>query len=103
MREEIAGLPRMKKCMLSGMSRLYGRCDTGKPDWHHVWTYAGRQINEPWAILPACRYHHAFVSIQPAIRDAFEHASLLIATDEELERYPKKPWAQIKRSLGIKT
>jgi len=39
----------MKKC-------IYSDCP-GKPEWEHAFTYQ-KQINEAWAIVPACAYHH---------------------------------------------
>lgn len=102
MRAEIEKDPRMKRCTLSGADQFYGRCDTGRPEWHHVWIYAGRQINEPWAIMPACHAHHAMVTQDKAIRMAFEAGSLLIATEAQLAEYPRKDWVQIKRTLGLK-
>lgn len=95
--------PRMKRCALAGLSRLYGACSAPgtRPEWHHVWIYAGKQIDEPWAIVAACPVHHAMVKIQRAVRMAFEAISLLLATAEDLAKYPRKPWNQIKRSLGL--
>lgn len=93
----------MRQCTLSGLSRLYGACSAPqrKLEWHHVWIYAGRQIDEPWAILAACKGHHDMVNKDRAIKQAFEHASLLLATEEDLARYPRKNWDQIKKVLGI--
>lgn len=31
---------------------------TMKIEWHHAFTYKGRQIQEWWAIVPLCWYHH---------------------------------------------
>lgn len=100
MRQDLEDLPRMKYCTLKPLEGVYGAC-SGRVEWHHVWTYAGRQINETWAILSACHQHHEMVKEQKAIRMAFETASLLLAGDE-LAKYPKKEWAQIKKSLGMK-
>ena len=46
LRNEIANDPFMKKC-----------CITGSRDvsWEHCWIYAGKQINEKWAIVPLRR------------------------------------------------
>lgn len=96
--------PRMKRCALAGLSRLHGPCSAPgtRPEWHHVWIYAGRQIDEPWAIVAACPRHHDEVKSQPSIKAAFEEYSLrVLATDEDLAEYPKKDWGQIKRALGI--
>ena len=95
--------PRMKRCALGPVQDLYSACSgrLTRPEWHHVWTYAGQQINEPWAIVGACSRHHEMVKTDRAVKMAFEAASLLLATEEDLARYPRKDWDQIKKSLGI--
>ena len=102
LRQQLEKEPRMKRCMLAGYEKLYGRCSEGRPEFHHVWIYAGRQINEKWAILPACHLHHREVGSDKAIKQAFETASLMIANEEDLAKYPKKDWDQLKIMLGIK-
>ena len=100
LRSQLDALPRMHKCELAPMQRLYGRC-SGRIQWHHVWIYAGRQINELWAIVGACEGHHEEVKKDAAIRQYFESASLSYATDADLAEYPKKDWLGIKRMLGL--
>lgn len=104
MRKELEGLPRMHVCTLNDMQDVYGECygRVRNPEWHHVWTYAGRQINEWWAILAGCTRHHDMVKTDPAVKAAFETASLLLATEEDLAKYPKAPWDQRKKALGLK-
>ena len=101
LRQELEKLPRMKMCAIAPVQHLYERCG-GRIEWHHVWTYAGRQINELWAIVGGCHKHHEMVKEQKAVKMSFEVASLLLADENSLKAYPKKDWAQIKRSLGIK-
>jgi hypothetical protein len=101
MRQELEKLPRMKACTLSRLQSVYGHCE-GKLDWHHVWIYAGRQINELWAILAGCQRHHRMVDSDAAIRASFQTASLALATDEDLAKYPRANWPQLKRALGMK-
>ena len=96
----LAGLARMKRCALAPVQDIYEECE-GRVEWHHVWTYGGRQIQEVWAIVAGCVKHHQMVQSDPAVRMAFEAASLKEATDVNLMEYPRKPWARIKRSLGI--
>lgn len=31
---------------------------SGRIQWHHALTYAGKRIPDAWAILPLCEYHH---------------------------------------------
>jgi hypothetical protein len=96
----LEGLRRMKRCELEALQGVYELCD-GKIEWHHVWIYGGRQIQEVWAIVAGCHHHHDMVGKQQAVRMAFEAASLQEATDEDLAKYPRKDWKQIKKSLGL--
>ncbi len=93
MRNTLSNMPRMKVCELlySDMSD----CE-GKIEYHHVWIYAGRQINEIWAILGVCKRHHDMVKTDRRVKEALERRSLEIATNEELSKYPKKDWKQLK-------
>lgn len=52
MREKLDRDPFMWGCIVS--------CPECSPriEWHHALTYAGKRINEPWAILPLCSRHH---------------------------------------------
>lgn len=75
-----------------------GQCSS-KVEWHHVFTYAGRQINERWAIVPACQYHHRNVS---KYGDCFKLVALLRATDEELAKYPKFDFPALRFSLMMR-
>ena len=94
MREQIAADPYYQRCALS----RWGGCD-GRVQWHHVWIYAGRQINEIWAIEPACEHHHDVVNKDGTIKRAFERLSLARATAEDLAKYPRKAWEEIKKYL----
>lgn len=98
MREALAAEPRMKCCAVAFLG--FGACDT-KIDWDHVWTYASRQINQPWAILGVCRRHHREKEGSRLLKEAICRISLHLASDEDLAQYPRKDWKQIKRSLGI--
>lgn len=92
-RNAIAESKKNVRCAICG--------DKNNVEWHHVWIYAGRQINEHWAIVGACKNHHDRVNVEIEIKEQFERISLLQATDEDLAKYPKKDWSQIKRYLKI--
>lgn len=96
----LEAMPRMKTCEASWSPDL-GPCE-GRIEWHHVWIYAGAQINELWAILGACTRHHAAVSTDPMIKEEFERRSLEIATEEDLAKYSKKSWRTLKKWLGVR-
>lgn len=73
----------------------------GRIEWHHVWIYAGKQIDEIWAIVPVCYYHHQKAGVGE-VKDKLELVSLGRASDEDLKRYNKKNWPQIKNYLKLK-
>lgn len=95
MRDEMHNDPFYKKCCAVGL----GYC-AGRVQWHHVWIYAGKQINEVWAIVPACERHHDQVQKEPKVRRFFEKLSLDRATFDDLVLYPKKDWEQIRKDLN---
>jgi len=92
MREDIAKDPFMKRCVYTG--------DTQNVSWEHCWIYAGKQINEPWAIVPLRRDLN--VNMTREVKDFCQLVSLRRATKEDLKKYPKKDWKQIKRYLTKK-
>lgn len=53
-KNELENDPRMSKCARADE----GGCD-GRITWEHALIYAGRQMDEAWAILGICSYHHA--------------------------------------------
>lgn len=99
MREQMARDPYYSRCALLFTNNV-PPC-AGHIEWHHVWIYASKQINEPWAILPACRHHHGLVNQSSVVKEAFERLSLRRATPEHLASYPRKDWQQLKTYLGI--
>ena len=64
----------------------------GRITLEHAIIYAGRQLNERWAILPLCAYHHAVDQFQDG-GDLQKELNVWIAlnraTDEELTRISK--------------
>lgn len=44
--------PFMAQCVQAGPD-----CDT-RIEWEHALIFAGRQVQLPWAIIPACTFHH---------------------------------------------
>jgi hypothetical protein len=70
----------------------------GRITWEHAFTYAGRQINERWAIIPLCWYHHLGKGL-----DKKENRRIAIsrASDEDLLKYKKINWKVMKTKYGI--
>lgn len=64
----------------------------GRITWEHTLIYAGRQIDEVWAIIKLCEYHHD-VNTQQGDGDLDKQKNVWIAlnraTDQELEKYSK--------------
>lgn len=72
---------------------------SGRVEWEHAWTYAGKQIQEEWAIIPCCTYHHRGKGLD---KDFNRYKSLMKVKDiikqdpgiDVFLRYPKKNWLQ---------
>jgi len=99
LRQEMASDPYYKTC-----ARKNAECN-GRITWEHAWIYGGNQINEKWAIIPLCEYHHAVNSFQDGgdlDKKENQRISLSRATFDDLKKYPRKNWAQEKIRLGLK-
>ena len=72
-KEELLADPRMKKCARA----CEGNCG-GRITWEHVIIYGGRQLDEAWAIIPLCEYHHDVNTYQD-IGDLNKEKNLWIA------------------------
>lgn len=78
----------MKQC-------IYRNC-SGKPECEHAFTYQGRQINEKWALVPVCTYHHRGNGLD---KNYNRYRAILRATDDDFKKYPKADWKQLKKYL----
>lgn len=79
-----------------------GNCD-GNITWEHALIYAGRQIDETWAIIKLCEYHHAVNQYQDSgnlLKEKNIWIALCRATDEELEKYSKANYKGMKERLN---
>lgn len=89
LKEQIANDPFMAKC-------IYVGCEN-PPEWEHAFTYAGKQINEWWAIIPVCKYHHRGKGLN---KEYNQYRAIIRANIDDLcKRMPNKDWRQIKRYL----
>ena len=91
-------MPRMRVCPLADSQVMFGTCE-GRLERHHVWIYAGRDIQELWAILSPCSKHHAMVKTDRRVKEALERISLEFATNAQLSKYPKRGWQQLRKHL----
>jgi hypothetical protein len=68
-----------------------GHC-SGRITWEHAIIHAGRQLNEKWAIIPLCEYHHGVNQFQDG-GDLKKEKNIWIAlnraTDQQLIKYSK--------------
>lgn len=70
---------------------LEGSCK-GNNTWEHAIIHAGRQLDEAWAIVILCEYHHAVNNYQDngdLKKELNVFYALNQATDEELKRISK--------------
>lgn len=75
----------------------------GRITWEHALTYAGRQIDEAWAIVKLCEFHHAVNTYQDSgdlNKQENQRIALNQATDEELMKYPKADFIQLRDRLN---
>lgn len=88
-RKDMALDPFYKKCSLEG--RQGHECG-GKITWEHTLIYAGKKLQDPWAIIPLCERGHAVNNYQDAgtmKKELNVWVSLNRATDDELRAISK--------------
>lgn len=101
LKEELSKDPYYKKCALTGW-------DDVKIEWAHIFTYAGKQIQEKWNILPLAKVIHERstphnVKYNPNTRIRVEWIAInRIDLNYLLRKYPKKDWGQLKDNLRCK-
>jgi hypothetical protein len=73
-----------------------GNC-VGKITYEHALIYAGKQVDEPFAILKICEYHHAVNRFQDGgdlNKEKHEWLALSRATEADFQKYYKANWKQ---------
>ena len=68
-----------------------GNC-LGRITWEHAIIYAGKQLNEKWAIIPICEFHHGVGTFQDhgnLKKEKHIWIALNRATEEELLKISK--------------
>lgn len=79
-----------------------GDC-AGRITWEHALLYAGQQIDEVWAIIKICEYHHAVNRFQDGgglDKRKNQWIALNRATDEELQKYPRANFIELRNRLN---
>lgn len=89
-REIISSDPYFRVC-----ARRNHDCD-GRITIEHAWIYGGKQINELWAYVPLCEFHHLRKGLNKEIN---HYLSIKRASDDDLKKYPRKNWNQEKAYL----
>lgn len=92
-RKQIDTDPFFKRCV-----RFEEGSCSGRITIEHVFIYANRQISEMWNYLPLCWFHHLDKGLDKRLN---ERIALSRVTEEELSKYPKKNWKQLKKYLTI--
>lgn len=88
LRKEIAQDARMKRCIYANKdcSNEFGN-KPGRVEWEHCFTYANKQINERWAIIGVCWYHHRGPGLDKAYN---KFVALSRMTDTEFDKASRK-------------
>jgi len=94
LRNELSEDPYYKKCCLTKSKY--------NVKFHHSWIYAGKQINEKWAIMPVIWRKHSPYGDDDSIhkcqetKEYVQYLSLQRADIDDLcKRLPKKDWRQL--------
>jgi hypothetical protein len=90
LRDDMASDPYYETCARASEGGCRGRIT-----WEHALIYAGRQINEKWAIIPLCVYHHLGEGLNKRTN---ERIAVARATEEDLKKYPRKNWKQYQKT-----
>lgn len=82
LRKEMSDDPYYEQCVLTNHGCV------GRIEWHHAVIFGGRQLNEKWAIVPLCQWHHKNVE-NKEIKAKVMHIVVNRATDDEIKRVSK--------------
>jgi len=81
-----------------------GTCK-GRVTFEHALIYAGKQIQEKWAIIPLCEYHHGVNNYQDRgdLKKSYnEWVAVNRATADDFARYPRRNWLQVQAALNAR-
>jgi len=98
--EEILADDFYQKCIRSHE----GTC-RGRVTFEHAIIYAGKQVQEKWAIVPLCEYHHDVLSFQDRgdlKKDYGQWVALNRMTEADEKKYPKRNWKKERELLNKK-
>jgi hypothetical protein len=69
-------------------ARSNGDCK-GRITYEHALIYAGKQVQEKFAIIPLCEFHHLGTGLVKKINEIIAYGR---ATIEDIKKYPLFPW-----------
>lgn len=103
-RKSIDADPRYRECALKGIP---GHVCGGRITMEHALIYAGKQIQEKWAIVPVCAAGQevdAFQDAHTMNKEMNVWVALNQATTEQLEAYPRAfpPYTSVRERLNKK-
>lgn len=87
LRKKLSEDPFMEKCS-------YKNCGKNTVEWHHVYQFADKSIQEEFNIVPACPKHHHQATphnnaYRQEVREYFEWVSLQKMSLEDMTKYSK--------------
>lgn len=92
LRKEVGEDPEYTRCALSGMISQFGACG-GRVTREHALIFAGKKVQEKYAIIPCCAAHHGVDSFQDAPTTAPKEVRVWVAlnraTGDELRSISK--------------
>jgi hypothetical protein len=98
LKKEMNSDPFYKKCIRHKEQTCGGRIT-----FEHALIYAGKQINEKFAILPVCEKHHGVNRYQDRgdlDKRYHEWVALNRMSPEDEKKYPRRNWQQEKIKLN---
>lgn len=84
-RSEMAADPEYSRCALQGLHECGGRVS-----WEHAMYYAGKKIQDRWAVIPICSLGHGvdqYQDMASVSKEVRQWIALNRATDAELAQY----------------
>ena len=84
-RAGLAEDPFYRRCCVSGDASVRG----DRIEWHHNLIYAGKQVQEPFAILPLKKSLHDRLKGDKDLQAQLDWIMWNRATDDQIERYSK--------------
>lgn len=76
----------------------YGKDCSGRLTMEHAFIYGGSQIDDAFAIVPLCWYHHLGPGLNKRLNELI---ALRRATEADLAKYPRRNWRREREYLEM--